>query len=156
MYKVNKVPNPKSLVVSCVDPRFIFSVFEFLRDDLGYGSGDFSLIAVPGGIVTMATKAGEVSHETKTVTEAVAFVLTHFKSIKEVVLIAHEACGKYGALSKQVPSEFALSPEETLGKQAGDLASVGKMMSELAGREVEVKKYISKFNGDTEAYFELV
>lgn len=157
-YSVNSTPSPKALVISCVDPRFIYRTFEFINGELGLQSGDFSLLAVPGAVVSALLSDDAHSHEKKYITESVEFILTHFTTIDRVVLVAHEACGKYKALGHDL-SEFSCEGAEMLDKQKSDLKSSGDMMSGLAKREIpNIEFYILKYTNPekTEATFERV
>ncbi len=156
-YQIRKEAAPKALVISCVDPRFIYATFEFLNNELGYGSGDFSLVSTPGGVVMANVDHDNHAHEKKTLVETMSFILNHFKTIDTVIKIAHEQCGKYAALGKAL-EEYKLEAENMLHKQCADMSAVEAMIPQLAGRDIKIKKYISRFDGEGsgEGYFEEV
>jgi carbonic anhydrase len=157
-YSVDSTPKPKALVVHCVDPRFAVQTGEFIKSELSLNAGDYALLSVPGGIVSALLSDDAHNHERKYVTESIEFILTHFTTIDRVVLIAHEACGKYKALGKTL-SDFSCDGEEMINKQKADLKSAESIMSELAKREIpNVEFYILKFANPekTEATFERV
>lgn len=155
-YQIKKEAAPKALVISCVDPRFIYATFEFLNNELGYGSGDFSLVSTPGGVVMANVPHSDFSHENKTLVETMTFILNHFKTIDTVIKIAHEQCGKYAALGKAL-EEYKLDAENMLHKQCADMSAVESMIPQLAGRDIKIRKYLSKFDtAEGQGYFEEV
>ncbi len=111
--------SPRTLIVSCGDPRYFHSIWEFIHQDLGLGPGDFVPQPYPGCVAGM-----HVPEERLVIIKHLAFYLGHFPTINMIVLINHQGCGKYASLMGETPDDLLLIK----GQQLRDLRGVSQKL----------------------------
>lgn len=142
-YQIQPTVEPHTLVVHCGDPRFQEPIRRFLTEELGLKSVDYVPLVVGGGVAPL-TEPFTIPKDAKYVREQMQFYAEHFGSIQRVVLINHEDCGKYKAMTKALPTMLSFVkniPE----RQRQDLIKVGLDVTGFMPRRLEVEKYYARF-----------
>ncbi len=142
-YDIMATAAPTALVVHCGDPRFQAPIALFLKSELGLVPGEYIPLIVRGGVASL-NLAEILPKEAKYPRETAKAYLETFGSMRRVVLINHEDCGKYKGLQKAMSFLFT-SVEGIANRQVGDLHKVAEIILGFSPRHVEVEKYMAKF-----------
>lgn len=153
-YPVLAAASPTTLILNCGDARFQVAIGQFIAEDLGLKDGEYVHVVVSGGVGSLCEPYTRPK-EFKFVREMMELYLKRFSSIKKVVLISHEDCGKYKLLSKYVGPAFLHGFQTMSDRQRNDLHKVGIAVIGLFSG-VEIERYFLKFSNPehTEAVFE--
>lgn len=157
-YPVLPIANPKTLIIWCGDPRIQGSVNNFLQDTesgLGLKYGEYIPITVLGGVASFSEPLS-IPKEFKFMKESAKFCFEHFSSLERIILINHEDCLKYKAISEKLGSSFLRVFGTLSNRQLHDLAVVGKLITDLSPHHMEFDRYYGKFaNAEhTQLFFE--
>lgn len=151
------ITNPEAIVVCCGDPRFQAAFRGFIHDQLHLSDGKYVPVIIPGGAASLSDPMS-FPKEFKVVSDVMDLFLTHFDSIKLVVLINHEDCKKYEAMKKTLGNLFLNRVQSMVERQKLDLGKVAKMLMEHYASKTKVKLYYARFAdpGHTKTVFDEV
>jgi hypothetical protein len=131
---------PTTVVVHCSDPRFQPAFRQFIADELHLKDGEYVPMIIRGG-------AGGFMHPERLpkdftfLTQRVASLKERFGSIRRIVLINHQDCGFYHALTSRVVG--ARQPSEQMVHDLGRAGGIFARLLSHLGLAVEV--YYAKF-----------
>lgn len=147
---------PKAIAIYCVDPRFLTAIEQFIEEELNLSRSEYVPFALGGGVASLA-EPFMFPKDAKYVREQLQFYADHFASIDRVVLINHEDCGKYAAMTKAAPIMLSLV-RNIVERQQKDLAKVSNFILGFLPRKFSVEQYYAKFTDSkrTEIIFEKV
>ncbi len=142
-------PKPKALVVHCADVRFRKAFRNFLEGAvptgcLGLKEEDYVSLVIPGGVSSLS-EALTLPKQFKVAREQIDFLLGHFPSIDQVVLINHEDCAAYKLLTERVGAAYLRRFTSMLERQHVDLVNVAKVVMGLEQFKATIKVYMAKF-----------
>ena len=141
----------QSIVLHCGDPRFQKAFRAFLKDRFGYDDGDYIPIIVSGSIGTLAEGVSFVK-EAKAIKDNISIYIDRFKSIKHIILINHEDCGKYKEIQNRLTRSFLARFSSIIDHQKFDLKVAMKVLKELNPNMPEIKMFYAKFTDDNHTY----
>ncbi len=81
----------------------------------------------------------------KVAKEQIQFLVEHFPSVDALVLINHEDCAAYKALTQKLGSMFIKNIGKLVEKQHIDLVNVAKTMLGMDEFKAHIKLYMAKF-----------
>ncbi|MGD0830796.1 MAG: hypothetical protein ABR907_07625 [Terracidiphilus sp.] len=147
-------PEPKAIIIYCGDPRFLVATRSFIGEELGFTEGEYLPLSLPGGIASLSEPFA-LPKDFKVLKEGLQFYLEHMSSITEVILISHEDCRKYQALSEKLGS-LKMMKGPMAERQYADLRKVGVVASKLVARNIAVRRYYARFANEehTQVVFE--
>ncbi len=105
----------KTIVVVCIDPRFIVAVWNFVTETLGLKSGEFIFLPNPGGGLHFHPESNN-GIERAHLYDTIKFAFSEFPHLERVVVISHEQCVAYARTAAHHGTAFC--PE---GKSVEDL-----------------------------------
>lgn len=149
VFPVTTDAKPRALVVHCVDPRFQKAFRNFIEGDeakgcLGLQQEEYVALVIPGGTSSMSD-AMALPKQFKVLKDQFDFILGHFPSIGQVILINHEDCGAYKFLSERIGGAFLRKFGSILERQKFDLAAVAKEIMGLDSFKAKIRVYMAKF-----------
>ncbi len=142
-YKLDTTP-PEALVIHCSDPRFQTAFRRFVTEDLGMKA--YAPLVIGGSIHAFGSQQF-LPKNFKVLWEQIKFFIKE-AGIKQVVIINHEDCKWYNAMS----SFYSKIKLPVKGKV--DLASTAKtLLADFAG--IQVRSFWAGLEGDTVVFSEL-
>lgn len=154
-YSVLPSATPGAIAIFCSDPRFQDATEQFLANDLGLNKGEYVPIVVGGGVASLSEPLTRPK-EFKYLKDLLQLFLTHFRSARRVIVVNHEDCAKYRAMSEGLGSKFLRQfANDMIGRQLDDLQKVVGVIEKLS-HGVKIERYYARFaNAEhTEAVFE--
>jgi len=141
-------PQPKALVIHCADVRFKQAFRNFIETSaencLGLQEEQYVSLVIPGGVSSLA-EAMILPKQFKVAREQVEYLLDHFRTIDQVIMINHEDCGAYQSLVERIGGGFLKKFSSLLDQQKIDLQSVAKTVLGFDAFKASVKLYMAKF-----------
>jgi len=154
-YSIIATAKPVALVLHCGDPRFQEAIRQFLETELGLDKGEY-VPFVPAGGVASLSEPENFSHEFRYVRETTGFYINKFTTIKMVILINHEDCGKYRAMHQHLGDVFLKPFGDMRDRQRHDLSRALDAILGAASRELDAYPFFARFANEekTEVVFE--
>lgn len=143
-YRAIVAPQPTALVIRCGDPRFRIAFLAFISDELGLKQGEFVPITVAGGPAALAhAETRAIDHSF--IMKQIGFFLTHFKSIREVIIFGHQDCGYYRTI------DFGPT---VIDREKNDLPKAGRAINEWADaffrdKDIKILSYYASFDDES-------
>ena len=132
---VMKDAEPTVLYVCCGDPRFTSAFMRFAAKFLGLLFGEFVPIFAGGGLAPLA-HVRDLIDDFQYLKRQILFFLRHFKTIKKIVVVAHQECGYYDEVVQVAPDDSCGSDQEV-----EDLPKIAtKIRDVLAAEGIEGKE----------------
>jgi len=149
IFPINPNPKPKALIMHCSDARFKRAFRNFIEGDkdkgcMGYKEDDYISLIIPGGVSSMSD-AMLLPKQFKVAKEQIEFLTTHFPTVNTIVLINHEDCAAYKALTQKLGSLFLKHISKLADRQHLDLLSVAKTLLGMENFKAHIKLYMAKF-----------
>jgi hypothetical protein len=142
-------PTPTAVVVHCGDPRFQAAFLRFIYMELGLREGQYIPLIVRGGGGAFAHPE-RLPKDFSFLKQRLESHQERFPSIRRIILINHQDCGYYHALSRRVTG--VLDTRHPSEQMLHDLRSLGGIFARLLhhlGLTVEV--YYAKFTDETQS-----
>ena len=133
-------PRPEALVIHCIDPRFAPAFREFIDGYLNLPPGASVVISIAGGPAVLAYGKRKPEDYLSFVKQLL-FCFKHFKSLKRVIIIAHQDCGYYGELYEE---------ERPKNREKEDLFAEAKAISDLPPG-LKVEAWFARFTDENPA-----
>lgn len=130
MYKTNKYPNKKIVILTCMDTRLI----ELLPKALNLQNGDAKIIKNAGAVVT---------HPFGSVMRSIIVAIYELKA-EEIYVIGHDSCGMSGLNADQMIDSFL---DRGISKDTIDT---------LMNSGIELKDWLKGFSSVEESVLETV
>lgn len=131
-------PKPEVIVIHCSDPRFRIAFRRFISRRLKLVGGKFVPINIAGGPAALANRETKLG-EWHFLVGQIMFFLSHFETVKKIVVIGHEDCGYY----KTVYTAGDDREKRDLPKAASSLRI--ELARKPATCDVEVACYFASF-----------
>jgi carbonic anhydrase len=129
-------PHPLAVVTACGDPRFQRPFKYFTREELGLQRRDFVPIKIAGGGSAILAHPQQLKDEFVSLVRQIRFYISHFGSIRRVILIGHEDCGFYRGIS---------GLEGLADKEREDLPVAMNMLRQSIDLHIVIEAYYAKF-----------
>jgi hypothetical protein len=139
-YAVAPTAAPEALVIRCYAPNFQQATDQFLEKELGLPRGGYIDLSVAGGVASFS-EALRLPKDFRFMRENAELAMKNFKTVRSIILVSHEDCAKYRALSEVL--RFAM--EHISERQRNDLVEVGQTVAGIAGRTIEIRRFYAKF-----------
>jgi hypothetical protein len=150
-YAITPTAAPAALVIRCFDPRFQKPTDLFLEHELNLPRGSYVDFVIAGGVASFS-EVLRLPKDFRFMRQNAEFILQNFKTLERIILISHEDCKKYQALSEVLRFAVEYVPE----RQRNDLTEVSRTIAVIAGHMIEVRRFYARFANSvsTEVTFE--
>jgi hypothetical protein len=111
-----------TLVIFCIDPRYLFAALSFITKDLGLKPGEFIVLPSPGGALHLRG-GGENSIARIYLHDVISFCFGDFPHLEQCVIISHEQCRAY-AKTKECHGDSFLKGMSMEDLQAKHLSAI--------------------------------
>lgn len=146
---------PRAIVIHCGDPRFQKAFGEFIRTELQLQDGDYIPMVVSGAVASLSEPL-KLPKEFKFMKERIELFLERFDSINRIVLINHEDCRHYEAMSSALGKVFLQHVPHMNERQVRDLKVVAKMLLGYASGGRQIELYFARLTPDHSVRFEKI
>jgi hypothetical protein len=94
-----------TLIIFCIDPRYLCAVLSFITEDLGLKPGEFIILPSPGGALHLCD-AGHNSIARIYLHDTISFCFGDFPHLEQCVIISHEQCVAYAKTKERYGNSF--------------------------------------------------
>ncbi len=117
-----------TLVIFCIDPRYLFAALSFIAEDLGLRPGEFIILPSPGGALHLRG-AGWNSIARIYLHDTISFCFGDFPYLEQCVIINHERCLAYAKTKERHGSSFlkGMRMEDLQAKHLSDVLPEGSV-----------------------------
>lgn len=94
-----------TLIVFCIDPRYLPSVMSFITEELRLQPGEFIILPAPGGALHLCGAGGN-SIARIYMHDVMRFCCGDFPHLEQCVIISHQQCIAYAKASERQGEAF--------------------------------------------------
>ena len=117
-----------TLIIFCIDPRYLFAALSFITEDLGLKPGEFIILPSPGGALHLCG-AGSNSIARIYLHDVISFCFGDFPHLEQCVIISHEQCLAYAKTKERYGDSFSkgMSMEDLQAKHLSGILPEGSI-----------------------------